>query len=159
MDNVSCFVQRLLNPFRGTLHTIAYELWLLDTEAMPLALLHSAVFDYGMDLHQNIDWRAGLACRECFSTDVMQQIASSPDAAVNATDNVAATAGEYTLISWRGIRRLRNGFTVIMTALTALVWVCRESTYLPRYKAGAWKTRRFRGIFSVDKGMTNRIGV
>ncbi len=51
-----------------------YELWLLDGAGLPLALLDSAVYARDMDLRKSIDWRAGLACREHFHADVMEQI-------------------------------------------------------------------------------------
>jgi hypothetical protein len=64
-----------------------YELWLLDTKGSPLVLLDSAVSADDMDLYQSIDWRAGLVCRENFTSAVMQDIKGSSDA--------VSCAGEY----------------------------------------------------------------
>lgn len=64
-----------------------YELWLLDFEGMPLVLLDSVVFSDEMDMYQSIDWRAGLQCRENFSSAVMQDIKG-----IKETQNCA---GEY----------------------------------------------------------------
>ncbi len=65
----------------------SYELWLLDSAGLPLVLLDSAVFAHDMDLYQSIDWRAGLVCRDNFSSAVMQDIKGSA--------NEANCAGEY----------------------------------------------------------------
>jgi hypothetical protein len=48
-------------PFKDTL-----ELWLLDTENKPLALLNSAVDEADVDDYQLLDWRAGRLSRETF---------------------------------------------------------------------------------------------
>ena len=50
-------------PFRFMDHI---ELWLLDKESMPLALLNSVVEEHEIDDYQLLDWRAGRACRESF---------------------------------------------------------------------------------------------
>lgn len=47
----------------------SHELWLLDDECQPLALLHSAVAPDELDLDLSIVWRAGFAARERFSSD------------------------------------------------------------------------------------------
>jgi hypothetical protein len=54
-----------------------YELWLLDKDRLPLALLDSAVHSGHMDMQQTIAWRAGLACRESFYSQAIQEI--TPD--------------------------------------------------------------------------------
>ena len=48
-------------PFMDTV-----ELWLLDTEKRPLALLNSVVDEADIDDYQLLDWRAGRICRETF---------------------------------------------------------------------------------------------
>jgi hypothetical protein len=46
-----------------------HELWLLDDDRRPLALLHSAVSANDIDLELSTEWRAGFAARERFSSD------------------------------------------------------------------------------------------
>lgn len=48
-----------------------FELWLLDENGQPLALLHSAIADQDLDTHLPIDWRAGLAAQERFASPAM----------------------------------------------------------------------------------------
>jgi hypothetical protein len=43
-----------------------FELWLLDRDAQPLALLHSVRNDSETDTRPPLDWRAGLAAQEGF---------------------------------------------------------------------------------------------
>lgn len=44
----------------------AFELWLLDRDAQPLALLHSVRTDGETDTQPPLDWRAGMAAQEHF---------------------------------------------------------------------------------------------
>jgi len=44
----------------------AFELWLLDRDAQPLALLHSVRTDSETDTQPPLDWRAGMAAQEHF---------------------------------------------------------------------------------------------
>lgn len=43
-----------------------YELWLLDRQLQPLALLDSAITVEEVDLDTAIDWRAGIYCKQAF---------------------------------------------------------------------------------------------
>ncbi len=45
-----------------------FELWLLDRNDQPLALLHSVRTDIETDTRPPLDWRAGLAAQECFQS-------------------------------------------------------------------------------------------
>jgi hypothetical protein len=47
-----------------------FELWLLDPQARPLALLDSAVRPEDMELNQAAEWRAGEDCRKTFTSAV-----------------------------------------------------------------------------------------
>ncbi|MBT8126844.1 MAG: hypothetical protein HKP12_00830 [Gammaproteobacteria bacterium] len=51
-------------PFMDTI-----ELWLLDKEKKPLALLNSAVNEADIDAYQLLDWRAGRLSREAFRSE------------------------------------------------------------------------------------------
>lgn len=44
----------------------AFELWLLDRDARPLALLHSVRAEVDTDTRPPLDWRAGIAAQERF---------------------------------------------------------------------------------------------
>lgn len=57
-----------------------YELWLLDRDANPLALLHSVRSEADTDTRPPLDWRAGIAATEHFRS-----------AAVGGLDEPAAT--------------------------------------------------------------------
>lgn len=50
-----------------------YELWLLDQDDRPLALIASATRADHLELDHALDWRAGLECRNYFSSDVYDQ--------------------------------------------------------------------------------------
>jgi len=60
------------------------ELWLLDSQQQPLALLDSVVNEKDIDLRRPIDWRAGNACKQQFKSTAMQEI-----------DTPHRSAGEY----------------------------------------------------------------
>ena len=50
-----------------------YELWLLDQDDCPLALIDSATREDHLDLDGPLDWRAGLECRNQFRSDLYDQ--------------------------------------------------------------------------------------
>lgn len=64
-----------------------FELWLLDYDTRPLALLESALVESDLKFDLAIDWRAGIAARECFRSPAM--------AAVQAGNTPTATAADY----------------------------------------------------------------
>jgi hypothetical protein len=55
-----------------------FELWLLDREARPLALLDSAVRREDMELDQVVEWRAGQDCRKTFTSAVADRLVPEP---------------------------------------------------------------------------------
>ena len=63
---------RLPFPFRDQ-----YELWLLDAEGQPLALLDSAVGRDGVELDVPIEWHAGIAARQGFASPRSAEPSSS----------------------------------------------------------------------------------
>ena len=46
-----------------------YELWLLDKNSQPLALIDSSLREDDMDSRPLLDWRAGMACRNEFTSE------------------------------------------------------------------------------------------
>ena len=64
-----------------------YELWLLDQQNMPLALLDSAVHQEDIDTDCKIDWRAGNYCKKTFTSDIFTKLI--------APKHALATAAEY----------------------------------------------------------------
>jgi hypothetical protein len=83
-------------PFEFADH---YELWLLDTDAQPLALLASAITEQELDTDAAIDWRAGSAARERFTSPAMNEIGSG-GAGEYVTRYVNARAGESPAAQW-----------------------------------------------------------
>lgn len=51
-----------------------FELWLLDGNDRPLALLDSALSEAAIALDCAIDWRAGHECRKTFTTPLLDQL-------------------------------------------------------------------------------------
>jgi hypothetical protein len=86
-----------------------FELWLLDNERQPLALLESVLDENSLKYDQPIDWRAGFAAREQFYSTSMAALA--PPAAANAGDYLTtyinALAGKPAAAQW--FRRERDG--------------------------------------------------
>ncbi len=52
-----------------------FELWLLDRDDQPLALLHSVRADSETDTRPPLDWRAGIAAQEQFSSAALSDLA------------------------------------------------------------------------------------
>lgn len=79
-----------------------YELWLLDQARQPLALINSVVHEFEIDTDLPIDWRAGLACRRSFTTDMLEQICR--DTGTNPGDYLTSyinlCAGERPAAQW-----------------------------------------------------------
>jgi hypothetical protein len=57
-----------------------FELWLLDRDERPLALLHSVRNDSETDTRPPLDWRAGIAAQERFQSCAVAGLAESPAA-------------------------------------------------------------------------------
>lgn len=90
-------VQKLHNEVPFPLSDI-FELWLLDQQNMPLALLESVVRLEDIETEYNIAWRAGNLCRKTFSSIVFSELSAEILSAGNAADyltnyinNLAAT--------------------------------------------------------------------
>lgn len=66
-----------------------YELWLLDQDAQPLALIDSALEESGIDARQSLEWRPGLDCRRTFTSCVAKQLVSNHDTPGAVTDYLA----------------------------------------------------------------------
>jgi hypothetical protein len=81
-----------------------FELWLLDEESRPLALLHSALARNELDLDLPIEWRAGFAARERFASPSMDALNAGADTALSAGDYltryVNARAGRRPAAQW-----------------------------------------------------------
>ncbi|MFO7541365.1 MAG: hypothetical protein R6W97_00955 [Thiobacillus sp.] len=58
----------------------AFELWLLDRNDQPLALLHSVRSDSETDTRPPLDWRAGMAAQEHFQSASMTGLSESAGA-------------------------------------------------------------------------------
>jgi hypothetical protein len=56
----------------------AFELWLLDRDDRPLALLHSVRSDSDTDTRPPLDWRAGLAAQERFQSGAIDGLTEAP---------------------------------------------------------------------------------
>lgn len=63
-----------------------YELWLLDAEGHPLALLDSALEESGIDARQSLEWRPGQDCRRTFTSRVAQRLIANHDTPGAVTD-------------------------------------------------------------------------
>jgi hypothetical protein len=55
----------------------SFELWLLDRDDQPLALLHSVRADSETDTKPPLDWRAGMAAQEQFKSAAIADLAES----------------------------------------------------------------------------------
>lgn len=83
-----------------------FEFWLLDREARPLALLDSAVRREDIELEQSIEWRAGQACRQGFTTAAVAQDHEGA-AAGYLSRHINAGAGDTPAAQW--FERLPDG--------------------------------------------------
>jgi len=61
-------------PFR---YQDNYELWLLDSNNQPLALLNSVVYQQDIGLEQTINWTSGIACRNTFTSNLHHQASNN----------------------------------------------------------------------------------
>ena len=87
------------------------ELWLLDADSLPLALLSSEVSEEGIELDCHIDWRAGRECRKHFRSPVLPQLLELANGEASAGDfltwHVNERAGEPPQAQW--FRRNSDG--------------------------------------------------
>ena len=93
-------------PFRDH-----YELWLLDTDRQPLALLNSVVEERQADLDVSIEWRTGYAAREQFTSPATRRLAHGMQPSETASDYLAryvnSRAGDRPAAQW--FRRTPDG--------------------------------------------------
>jgi hypothetical protein len=67
-----------------------FELWLLDRDHMPLALLDSAITRDELDIERSLTWRAGNLCHKTFKASILQNLLSNsatPDNSANYLTN------------------------------------------------------------------------
>ncbi|MEK6664663.1 MAG: hypothetical protein AABY73_12445 [Pseudomonadota bacterium] len=103
--------QKVPFPFQD-----CFELWLLDGEGQPLALLESVVSEHELDLDRSVAWRVGFAACEHFSSPVMQTLgAASPAAGEYLMRYINARAGESPAAQW--FWRLPNGSGIGMPGI------------------------------------------
>jgi len=67
-----------------------FELWLLDGENQPLALLHSVLTDTETESDVPLDWRAGIAAQEKFQSSAVTGLSESPGAYLTRYVNARA---------------------------------------------------------------------
>ena len=66
-----------------------FELWLLDTDGQPLALIDSALAEHEIDAGQSLEWRPGQDCRRTFTSTVAGQLVGKHDTQGAVTDYLA----------------------------------------------------------------------
>ncbi len=80
------------------------ELWLLDGNGQPLALLNSMVRPEDIELDCHIDWRAGNECRKKFHSSAMRELQQTGGTETGAgeylTDYINALAGHTPRAQW-----------------------------------------------------------
>jgi hypothetical protein len=89
-----------------------FELWLLDREDMPLALLQSAVREGDVALDHAPRWRAGIVARERFCSAAVREVAGDPATAAEYLERyVNERAGPRPAAQWfeRGARGIGLG--------------------------------------------------
>lgn len=95
-------------PFAFTDHV---ELWLLDADTRPLALLHSVTSEHDIDLAMPVTWRPGMAAREQFNSGAMETLRGRVSPDLSAADYVALyinrCAGKQPAAQW--FRREADG--------------------------------------------------
>jgi hypothetical protein len=81
-----------------------HELWLLDKQGMPLALLNSVIRQEDIDLDTRIDWRAGWECRKLFHSAaadaLIRHSTDSPSAGEYLTRFINSLAGNPPSAQW-----------------------------------------------------------
>ena len=80
-----------------------FELWLLDRDAQPLALLHSVRTDSETDTKPPLDWRAGIAAQEHFQSSAIADLSESAGAYLTRHVNSLASG----VVQW--FRRSDDG--------------------------------------------------
>jgi hypothetical protein len=92
-------------PFRDR-----YELWLLDADQRPLALLHSVVEEGEIDLEISPQWRAGYIAQERFLSAAASRLRREETRAADClTEHVNTRAGKRPGAQWFRRERDRSG--------------------------------------------------
>ena len=91
-----------------------FELWLLDRDERPLALLHSVRSDSETDTRPPLNWRAGIAAQEGFRSTAIAGLAESPAAYLTRhVNSLASGVAQWFLRSddgaGLGLHALRGG--------------------------------------------------
>jgi len=93
-----------------------YELWLLDSEASPFALLDSAVDERAITLELETKWRAGIAAQKTFTSPTMDKVNMARTNEISAAgylaDYINNLAGKLANVQWfrRNIDGTGTGF-------------------------------------------------
>lgn len=75
-----------------------YELWLLDTEGLPFALINSCVFEHEIELDQCIHWNTGQYCASSFTSDKLADSCLPPSKLLDL--HVVARTGNHPSAQW-----------------------------------------------------------
>jgi hypothetical protein len=67
-----------------------FELWLLDANNLPLALLHSVLTETDTETRPPLDWRAGIAAQAQFCSTAIENLHESPGAYLTRHINALA---------------------------------------------------------------------
>lgn len=118
-----------------------FELWLLDSQFQPLALLDSAIADCDIDLSLPITWHAGMAACRHFTSAAMTALqgdAPSPAGAGDyLTSYINGRAGRQPAAQWfrREADASGTGLRVIGVPSMLTGRVLDKSAFPPRYLA------------------------
>lgn len=78
-----------------------FELWLLDRNSLPLALLHSAVREADLTLDHSPRWHVGIVARERFRSAALRGLADDPATAADHLERyVNGRAGDRPAAQW-----------------------------------------------------------
>lgn len=98
-EHLTRVYNRVPFPFRDH-----YELWLLDTNSQPLALIESAISEKAMTIDPDIEWRAGFTAKERFASIAIeslgQELTQSLSAAEYLTRYINDRAGPELSAQW-----------------------------------------------------------
>ncbi|MEE8388632.1 MAG: hypothetical protein V3R65_08655 [Acidiferrobacterales bacterium] len=113
LENMGAVVYESLLDLREKIpfpFTDRLELWLLDPDDRPLALIHSVSDEQDIEPDIAIDWRAGNACRKSFNSDAMKEIDQGNNDLCSGeylTNYINQCAGRSPYAQW--IRRRNDG--------------------------------------------------
>jgi hypothetical protein len=110
MEDIGAMVYQHLTRVHGQVPFAfrdCFELWLLDADCLPLALLHSVIGEDEVDTDVPIEWRAGYAAAEHFVSAVTERIGTTTSAAEYLSRRINARAGSAPAAQW--FRRSDDG--------------------------------------------------